>query len=70
MKQVKGFLLIEAAISLIILLFCLNLFVYCLIETRKIEANSQIRSDRAYADYALRKYHLHKIKVHGIEYEN
>lgn len=45
MKQVKGFLLIEAAISLIILLLCLNLFVYCLTETRKIEANSQIKSD-------------------------
>ncbi|WP_240400606.1 hypothetical protein [Lactobacillus jensenii] len=70
MKQVKGFLLIEAAISLIILLLCLNLFVYCLTETRKIEANSQIKSDRAYAHYILKKYHLHKIKVHGIEYED
>ncbi|WP_027824686.1 hypothetical protein [Lactobacillus psittaci] len=65
----KGFLLAEAAISLLLVMLCLTLVVNCVYEARKVEEQLQLKADQSYANYILKNTDVKRVVVHDREYQ-
>jgi hypothetical protein len=64
MVKNKGFLMAESFTALLIAFLSLSLFLLVFAEGKRVEANLELKTDRAYAAYILRQKQVKQLKVH------
>ncbi|MBP2057868.1 hypothetical protein J2Z60_001040 [Lactobacillus colini] len=69
MVKQRGFLLLEASVSLFLACLGVTLLFYTLGQTKKINQNIDRRIDRAYASYVLNNTSKQQVTVHDHLYE-
>ena len=69
MKKVKGFLVIESFIAIIIAVIAVSCFYITVAESQKNGREMELKTDRVYAYHVLKANNLDQITVHDHVYE-
>lgn len=63
-NKLKGFLLAESCIALMIAALCLTMINICVGQSQKVEKQLEKKSDQAYAEKMIKDHNLEQIMVH------
>lgn len=65
MTKVRGFLIEESLVALVIAMVAVSCLYLTVSENKKNEREMELKTDRVYAEYVLKKCKLDQITVHG-----